>query len=203
MMRLAARPGVAVSPEIGPPLRVSEAVPLNFEAVYEKEVDFLWRTVRRLGVPESALADAVQDVLVIVHRQLDTYERRAPLRNWLAGICVRVARREYRTRRTKHPELLPQSTSVDVDSLHDTSSLDPLDAASRRDAIRLLYDILGTLDPDKREVFVLAELEQLSGPEMLEVLELPLNTIYSRLRAARQQFDRALSIRRAQMRRAP
>jgi RNA polymerase sigma-70 factor (ECF subfamily) len=176
---------------------------LDFDEVYEEHVEFIWRTLRRLGVTNVALADAVQEALMIVHRRLSTFDGRGPLRHWLSGICVRVARREFRTRRRRQPETLPHVVVVEADSLPDAEGSDPADAAQRRDAVRILYDLLGTLDPEKREVFVLAELEQMTGPEMADVLGLPLNTIYSRLRAARQQFERALASRRAQTRNEP
>ena len=73
-----------------------------------------------------------------------------------------------------------------------------LDERAQAEEIRLFYSLLETLDDDKREVFVLAELEQMSVPEIADTLSLNVNTVYSRLRAARQAFERALSRCRAQ-----
>ena len=192
-----------VCPTLGPSSLACEAPSRDFESIYEQHIDFVWQTVRRLGVPQSGLPDAVQEVLVIVHRRLESFDPSRPLRHWLYGICVRVSRREYRTRRRRQPEMLRRATPIEPDSFPDLRSMDPMEAAQHRDGVRLLYELLGLLDAEKREVFVMAELEQMTGPEMMEILELPLNTIYSRLRAARQHFERALSSKRAQMRRMP
>ena len=69
-----------------------------FEDVYEEHFEFVWRSVRRLGVPEAALDDAVQDVFVVVHRRGSEFEGRSSVRTWLFGIVVHVAR-AYRRRR--------------------------------------------------------------------------------------------------------
>src|SRR5579862_8272818 len=86
------------------PQGLVEARPFTFDDVYERHIDFVWRILRRLGVPARSLDDAAQDVLLVVHRRLGSFDGRAPLRRWLAGICVRVARQEYRTRRRRQRE---------------------------------------------------------------------------------------------------
>ena len=73
----------------------------------------------------------------------------------------------------------------------------PADEAARAQAVRALHEILATLDEDKREVFVLAELEQMTVPEIADAISVNLNTVYSRLRAARQAFDQAVTRRLA------
>lgn len=171
---------------------IDGARPLDFAWLYERHVDFVWRVLRRLGVPPSSVADAAQEALLVVHRRLDTFDGRVPVTHWLAGICVRVARREYRTRRRRQPEALDPAGWIDVESLPDRAA-HASTAMERRERIRTLYALLATLDAPKREVFVLAELEQLTGPEMVEILGVPLNTVYSRLREARLQFERALA----------
>jgi RNA polymerase sigma-70 factor (ECF subfamily) len=173
-----------------------EAHPLAFDEVYERHIDFVWRVLRRLGVPTRSLADAAQDVLLVVHRRLGSFDRRVQLRSWLAGICVHVARQEYRTRRRRQPEMLDWAGWIDVDSLPDDASLVSTQA-ERRELIQLLYELLSSLDAPKREVFVLAELEQMTGPEIAEILGVPLNTVYSRLREARVRFERELTNREA------
>jgi RNA polymerase sigma-70 factor (ECF subfamily) len=74
----------------------------------------------------------------------------------------------------------------------DATQRGPLEAAERTAAARLIRDLLQELDEAKREVFILADLEQMTAPEISEVLELPLNTVYSRLRRARAEFEETL-----------
>jgi RNA polymerase sigma-70 factor, ECF subfamily len=162
--------------------RSSETVPV-FEEIYEAYFDFVWRSLRRLGVPQPALDDAVQEVFIVVHRRLGAFEGRSTFKTWLFGIAVHVAQKAGRgSRRQSLEDLVEQPVD----------STTPQDEAARREAIRLLYAILDELDAEKRAVFVMCELEQMTAPEMAEVLAVPLNTVYSRLRAARRQFDTVL-----------
>jgi RNA polymerase sigma-70 factor (ECF subfamily) len=165
--------------------------PAEFEAVYEEHFAFVWRTVRRLGVPERSVDDAVQDVFVVVHRRLRVFEGRSSMRTWLYGIARRVAH-DHRRRvgRKERGEALP-------DGLADPSAPAPDREVARAQAARLLHSILEGLDDDKREVFVLAELEQMTVPEIAEATGVNLNTVYSRLRAARQAFEQAVARVRA------
>src|SRR5262245_19722044 len=64
---------------------------LSFKEVYDEHFRFVWRSLRRLGVPESDVADAVQDVFIVVHRRLGEFEGRSKVTTWLYGICYRVA----------------------------------------------------------------------------------------------------------------
>jgi RNA polymerase sigma-70 factor (ECF subfamily) len=196
-------PTTTVPGSLAPAPRVLvEVRPLVFDDVYERHIDYIWRVLRRLGVPARSLPDAAQDVLVVVHRRLGSFDGRVPVQSWLAGICVRVARQEYRTRRRRQPDMLDSAGWIDVDSLPDGASLSST-AMERGERIRLLYELMASLDAPKREVFVLAELEQMTGPEIAEILGLPLNTVYSRLREARLRFERELARRDAETRRVP
>jgi RNA polymerase sigma-70 factor (ECF subfamily) len=163
--------------------RTPPAVP-DFAVVYEEHFDFVWRSARRLGVAEASLDDVVQDVFVTVYRRLTEFEGRSQLKTWIFGILrhtVRDLRRTQRRKPTESMEREPVSISPS-----------PLESAARSEAARLLQDVLSSLDDDQREVFVLAELEQMSAPEIGQALELNVNTVYSRLRTARQAFDAAL-----------
>jgi RNA polymerase sigma-70 factor (ECF subfamily) len=182
------------------PEALADVRPLNFDDVYEGHIDFVWRVLRRLGVPERSLPDAAQEVLLVVHRRLGGFDGRAPLRSWLAGICVRVARQEYRTRRRRQPEMLGSSAWIDVDSLPNEGPLASI-GPELRERVQLLYAILASLDAPKREVFVLAELEQMTGPEIAKIVGLPLNSVYSRLREARVRFSRAFAEQQAKAKR--
>jgi RNA polymerase sigma-70 factor, ECF subfamily len=155
----------------------------EFESIYSDSFSAVWRTLRRLGVTPAQLDDAAQDVFVVVHRRLPEFDGRS-LRGWLYAIAVRVAsdyRRSAILRRT-----LPLS-----DSLVDPA-LDPGRTNELRESVRLLHALLEELPEPKRTVFVLGELEELSVPEIAEALGENLNTVYSRLRAARTEFEAAL-----------
>jgi RNA polymerase sigma-70 factor (ECF subfamily) len=159
-----------------------------FEEVYEQHFDFVWRSLRRLGVHPSGLDDAVQDVFLVVHRRLLEFEGRSALKTWIFGIALHVAQRAARTR-ARHPAEELRETIADAHT--------PQDEAARREAITTLYALLDELDADKRAVFVMAELEQMTAPEIAEIARIPLNTVYSRLRAARREFEASLKRRQA------
>ena len=163
----------------------------SFEEVYEAEFAFAWRNLRRLGVAESQLRDAAQDVFLVVHRRLADFEGRGSLRAWLYSIVVRVASQYRRTRLRKDLK-----DTEDPDGVADTTSLGPEGNAEQNEDVRLLLTLLAELDTAKREVFVLSDLEGLTAPEIAAVLDVKLNTVYSRLRGARQELRTALERRR-------
>ncbi|HVY32312.1 MAG TPA: sigma-70 family RNA polymerase sigma factor [Polyangiaceae bacterium] len=163
----------------------------ELEAIYDEYFDFVWRSLRRLGVDRSALDDALQDVFLVVHRRLAQFERRSSLKTWLFGICLRVGsdysrKRRHRTLGSEPPPDLP-----------DVGAPDPLEQAARGEAVAFLDAQLAELDPDKRAVFILAELEDMSCPEIAEAVGANVNTVMSRLKAARAQFEAALKRHRA------
>jgi len=167
--------------------------PLDFREIYEGHFDFVWRVSRRLGVPDASLDDAVQDVFVVVHRRLADFEGRSSLKSWIYGITRRVAKDHRRRRQRKDSGKVPAD-----DTLVDLKSATPSLNVEKREAIKLLYRLLDELDDDKREVFVLAELSEMTVPEIAEALDANVNTIYSRLRAARTAFDRLVARHNAQ-----
>lgn len=165
--------------------------PLELTAVYDEHFAFVWRSLRRLGVPDRLLDDAAQDVFIVVHRRLGEFEGRSTLKSWLFGIARRVAhdhrRRISRKERTEElPEMLP-----------DPRAGTPEVEAARAQAVKVLHELLAGLDDDKREVFVLAELEQMTVPEIADAIGANVNTVYSRLRAARAAFEAAVQRHRA------
>jgi len=164
--------------------------PGDFATIYQSEFGFVWRTLQRLGVEKSGLDDAVQEVFVVVYRRLEIYDGRSSLRSWLFGIALRVAGQRRRTARRRPEHALP----VDLPA---PECSDPHEFAENAEALRLVYALLDELEDDKRVVFMLAELEQMTAPEIAEVLGIKLNTVYSRLRAARRDFEAALAAHRA------
>ncbi|MCY1056557.1 sigma-70 family RNA polymerase sigma factor [Nannocystis sp. SCPEA4] len=158
----------------------------EFAEVYRAHFEFVWTQLRRLGVDESSLEDAAQEVFVVVHRRLDEFAGRAALRTWLFAIARRVAfrfRRSAARRFRRHQALARQSLAP--------AYPDPDEAIRRGQARRLLAAFLQQLDGDKRAAFLLGELEGLGRVELGQALGINPNTAYARLRAAREQFDRA------------
>jgi RNA polymerase sigma-70 factor (ECF subfamily) len=169
---------------------------LAFRDVYAEHFPFVWRSARGLGVRDAALDDVVQEIFVVVHRRLPEFAHRSQIRTWISGIALNVVRRHRRTVFRKSPHELAKEEAPDVDTLR-AASPDPYDAAALAEDTRLLERLLDQLDDEKREVLVLAELEEMPVPEIAEALGLKLNTAYSRLRLARQEFDQALARHRA------
>jgi len=147
--------------------------------IFREYAPFVWRSLRRLGVAESDVEDVCQEVFVVVHRKLGEFEGRSSLRTWIYGISARTAsdyRRSGRVRReivTDTPPEAPQDGGQQ-------------DALALKQARATLDRILDDLDDDKRAVFVLYEIEELTMAEVAEALRCPLQTAYSRLHAARK-----------------
>lgn len=166
---------------------------LRLEDLYDQHFDFVWRSARRMGVAESAVDDVVQEVFLVVHRRLEDFEGRSSVKTWLFGILLRVVS-DHRRRLRRKGGLAPLPDGLAADAERSC----PEEEASKRAKVRLLHALLEELDEDKRAVFVLAELEQMTAPEIAEALDVKLNTVYSRLRAARKKFESALRRHRAQ-----
>ena len=171
------------------------AVP-DFDAVYEDQVDFVWRTVRRMGVRAADADDVVQDVFVIVHRRLAEFEGRAQLKTWVFKILLHVVRHYWRTHKRKPGNRAGEDVTTLQTLMADHES-GPAASLERVEALRILDRLLAALDEDKREVFVLAEIEQMTAAEIADIVDANANTVASRLRAARQDFEKALARFRA------
>jgi RNA polymerase sigma-70 factor (ECF subfamily) len=169
--------------------------PIAFSEIYERHFDFVWRVARRLGVAASALDDVVQETFLVVHRRLDE-PRTSSLRTWIYGIAVLVVRNHRRSVRRKSPHATA-GAGIDPDTLPDARSEGPEVHAQKAEAARVLYAILESLDEDKREVFVLVELEQLGAADVAKAIDVKLNTVYSRLRLARAEFEEGVRRHRA------
>lgn len=161
----------AFAPEIS-------AAPADTAAIFKQLAPYIWRVLRSLGVPESEVADVCQEVFVVVHKKLGSFEQRSSLRTWVYGIAVYTAS-DHRKRMRRRRETLTDTPPEQI-APHTPDSV-----AERREAKRVLSDILDELDDDKRAVFVLYEIEQLSMAEVAGSLGCPLQTAYSRLHAAR------------------
>lgn len=176
---------VAAPPE-RPPVPAESAA--RFRQVYEDCFGYVFVILRRLGVTERELEDAVHDVFVVFHRRMADFDASRPARPWLAGIATRVAS-DFRRRAVNRREQV-------------TADVEPVQAPPRvarqeqelqaREARLLVRQALDALDGDRRAVLVLCALEGYKVPEIAELLEVPLNTAYSRLRLARRDFEAAV-----------
>jgi RNA polymerase sigma-70 factor (ECF subfamily) len=158
---------------------------MGFRELYDAHFTFVWRSLRRLGVSDANVNDALQDVFLVVHRRLGDFEGRAKITTWLFRICLRVAR-DYRRRAHVQREVLGDSASLacaDPDA-------DPSLYAERKRNQAIFDAALEALDLEQRAVFVLFELENMTGDDIAETLQIPLGTVYSRLRLGRLAFRR-------------
>lgn len=163
----------------------------EFRALFEAECAYVVRAMRRLGVPERDCPDVAHEVFMIALRLLPSCDKTRPMRPWLFGIAIRVARNYRRLARVRR-EVSGEPADVP------DGSRSPHDTLREQEERRLVSDTLDALDSEQREVFVMHEIIGLSMPEIAESLGIALNTGYSRLRLARADF--AARIKRARAR---
>ncbi len=156
------------------------------EEAFEQHFSMVWRSLRRLGVSQAALDDAVQDVFLVLHRRWSDFEHQSSLRTWIYGILLRVASDHTRRARRERARWSPEVPELE------SSSESPDRIYQQREAARLLQFALAQLDSKEREMLVLVDLEERSAVEAAEALGIKLNTAYSRLRRARHSFEKAL-----------
>jgi RNA polymerase sigma-70 factor, ECF subfamily len=156
----------------------------DVRALFQREFSWVWNTLRRLGVRPVDLKDQCQEVFLTVHHLLPDYDSSRPLRPWLFGIAYRVAGR-YRTSRAKHPVMEAVELADDSPGAHE--------ALEAKEARTLVLEAMQSIEIGRRAVFILADVEERTVPEIAETLGIPLNTAYSRLRVAREEFKEAVT----------
>ncbi|MEQ8568479.1 MAG: sigma-70 family RNA polymerase sigma factor [Deltaproteobacteria bacterium] len=173
----------AVRPAVEPVLDVSE--------IYRAHGDFVYRALSRFGVPERDLPDQLHEVFVVVHRRLGEYRHDAAMTTWLFAIARRVAagyrRRAFRVREQIEAE--PHADRVCDD--------DPEQNTERARAREQMESILNRMTLDQRAVFVMFEIDGMTGSEIASLMDCPLQTVFSRLRRARETFERNVARLRA------
>ena len=179
----------------GPTNAASEVPP--FQAIYNQYVDFVWSSAGHLGAGPDIIDDVVQDVFIVIHSKISTLQRPEALRSWIYGIVRRTVSDYRRSRRTR------DAAGATLSAEPKSSRPSPLDLAERNAELELLESVLAKLDEPKREVFVMVEILEMTVPEVVQSLEIPLNTAYSRLRLARQAFEEALARREARSQEKP
>lgn len=158
----------------------------EFRAIYDEHFKLVWGALRRLGVREADVMDLTQKVFMTAFMKLESFEGRSRLTTWLFAICQRLAS-DYRRSAAVRREVPTDASELDVHSAPPEDSSAAL-AARRRAA--LAESILNKLPEAQRTVFVLFELEELSGSEIAEILGISVGTVRSRLRLARETFAR-------------
>jgi RNA polymerase sigma-70 factor (ECF subfamily) len=157
----------------------------NIRALYEAHAAFVCRSLRRLGVAEADLDDALQEVFLVVYQRLASYQECGKARSWLYSICTRTA---YAQRR----KLLRRREQLSAEPDAGPMAAPQLMRVEQREALALGQRLLERLSPEQREVFVLYEVEEMSMAEVAEALGCPLQTAYSRLHKARAVILNAL-----------
>lgn len=150
----------------------------GFRALYETEYGFVWSAVRRFGVPTPLLEDAVQDTFIVAYRRRSSFAP-GPTRPWLYGIARGVASNYRRTARRVARKREALADAVGPVASH---------SADTQASLRALDAFLGTLSAEDRELFVLSEIEGLTGPELSSALQVKTRTIYRRLDRLRSRF---------------
>lgn len=158
----------------------------SFGTLFAEHAPHIWRAVRSLGVREADIEDVCQEVFVIVHRKLATFEGRSSLRTWIYGITLRVVA-DYRKKAHHVRERLVEQVPDLVSNAAQESTV------AQRQAWHTLDRLLDSLSDEQRRVFVLFELEQLSMREIAGILACPLQTAYSRLEVAREVVQRGMA----------
>lgn len=158
-----------------------DAALVDFEQLYEAHFDYVYHSLRRLGAAPSDLEDLTQEVFMVTYRKLSTYDPQRPLKPWLFGIAFRVLSDRRKTKKATHEaeplgeEFLDPAPTPDLN----------LEA---HDACNVVHQALGNLELQRRAVFVLHDMQGETAPEIARTLDVPLNTVYSRLRLARKDF---------------
>jgi RNA polymerase sigma-70 factor (ECF subfamily) len=150
--------------------------------VFHDHYGFVHSVTRRLAGPQLDADDLTQEVFVVVHRKLDGLRDPERLRSWIYGICRRVVahqRRKQRTRRTIQQAL---------GTRHERDASTPEDETHQRQLELRLYEALDRLSPKRREALILFALEEMSGKQIAELLQIPVRTVWTRLHAARQDL---------------
>ena len=160
--------------------------PPDFPALYAEHAEFVWRSLFFMGIRRADLPDVHQEVFLTFLRRQDAWDRSKPLRGWLWGIAVGLVR-NHRRRAFRRLEVALEAAAPAAVGGDMEAGLDGVRAQRRA------LSALSALDPERRAVFVMFEVEGMSGKEIAAELEVPLGTVHSRLHAARQVLAAALA----------
>lgn len=172
-----------VEPRMG-----EDAVGSDVAQLYREHAAFVWSSLQRFGVHANDLEDAMQEVFVVVHRRIASFDGSSKMTTWLFAIGMRVAAA------TRRRSFRRNETSVAEPPEHEGSAVEsPEDDLAARESRRRLDALLGELDVEKRAVFVMFEIDEVPCEEIAQLFAVPVGTVYSRLHAARKEFQKALA----------
>lgn len=159
----------------------------QLEALFREHNAFVFRCVRRMGVSAAEAEELTQEAYLVAYRKLADYTEQGSARAWLGQIARNITLRYIRGRRREDRRI--ESSK----GLFDRPSPEPDEQLARNEGAVLLEQFIATLPEAQREVFCLADVEGLKAPEIAEMLDVNLNTIYSRGRLAREKFHAFLT----------
>ena len=154
----------------------------GFERMHRSYYRYVWTVLANLGVPDALIDDAHQEVFIICYRRRDSFEEGRPIKPWLVGIARKVAFRYRRSQQRQRRKISELGSERELRSNNDPRG--------KIEARLLLEKVIERLDPPRREVFILGELEGRTGPEIASELGIHLEAAYSRLRSARAAMMR-------------
>jgi len=175
-------------PEQAPAGEAPPQTPADWRAFYDANWPWIFGLIRRMGGGDIDVEDAVQDVFLVLASKLDTFEGRSQLRTWVYRICLNVTS-EHRRRRMRRRRL---DQALDLVQFWSAPQADAHDLLQARTELAVVHRVLAKMSEKKREVFVLREMEELSGDEVAEILAIPPATVRTRLFHARREFVRLL-----------
>ena len=165
----------------------------RLRAMMDDHFETVWRSLRRLGVPESGADDSAQQVFVVASRRLAEIQVGGE-RGYLLGIALRVASDARRSLRRRREVPLEPETAT---SSPLASPRQPDEALEQKRALEVLAALLDEMPDELREAFVLFELEELNAPQVAHLLNIPVGTVASRVRRARERLRESLAMRGA------
>jgi RNA polymerase sigma-70 factor, ECF subfamily len=169
-------------------------LPGRLEAMFRAHNGVVWRTLRRRGLDPDAAADATQQCFLVAAERINDI-RADRERAFLIGIALNVALTSFRSASRWQ---LGDDLDLQPTSSHGGPGEDQMD---RRRTLELLDRAMARLDADLLEVFVLFEIEGMTSPEIAALIGIPLGTVASRLRRARESFREAVTRMERVMRR--
>jgi len=166
-------------PPVGPGIAIEEGAFVAFR----RELDYIYRTFRRLGAPSFDIDDLAQDLFIVLRRSWKEYDPTRPLRPYLFGIAFRIAAAHARKRR--------REVALGILPVDDPGP-GPDELLGAKQARAVLLAALDRIPLPRRAVLIMHELDDVPVAQVAEALSIPRFTVYSRLRKARRELRVAI-----------